>query len=207
MKVKVYDKNKKEVKEAELPESVFAVKINPDLVHQVVLSQQSNRRQNSAHAKTRAEVRGGGRKPWRQKGTGRARHGSTRSPLWKGGGVTFGPRNERNYKKVIPAKMRRKAVLMILSGKLNNDMLTVVDKLDFDKPKTGQMNKILDQLAKGSKMVVLSKMDKNLILSIRNIPKAVSIQATDLNALDLLSYRNVIVSEAGIKKIKETFVG
>ena len=206
MTTDIYNKKGEKIDTIDLPKSVFEVSVNPDLIHQVVLSQQSNRRQGSAHAKMRGEVRGGGRKPWRQKGTGRARHGSTRSPLWKGGGVTFGPRNDRNFKREIPTKMRRKALLMVLSGKAQENMITVVDKLDFDQPKTGEMNKTLNKLAKGSSLLVLSKMDKNLILSVRNIPKVMSIQAKDLNALDLLSYRNVIMSAAGIKKIKDTFV-
>lgn len=206
MKVKLYNQNKKEIGEVELPKKIFEVEISPDLVYQVVLSQQSNRRQGSAQAKTRGEVRGGGRKPWRQKGTGRARHGSIRSPLWRGGGVTFGPRNEKNYKKNIPVKMKRKALLMVLSAKAKEGTIVVVDKLDFNKPNTKQMKETLGKLFKGSGILVLAKMDKNLILSIRNIPKRISMQAKDLNVLDLLNYKNVVISKAGIKKIKDTFI-
>ncbi len=207
MKVKVYNQNKEELKEIELPKEIFEVEVNSDLIHQVVLGQQSNRRQGTAQAKMRGEVSGGGKKPWRQKGTGRARHGSTRSPLWKGGGVTFGPRADRNYKKTIPTKMRRKALTMVLSAKAKESMVIVVDKLDFNKPETKQMKKVLNTLflKDGSGILVLSKMDKNLILSIRNIPKTMSIQAKDLNVLDLLNYKYVVVSEAGIKKIKDVF--
>lgn len=206
MKVKLYNQNKEEIGEVELPKKIFEVEISPDLVHQVVLSQQSNRRQGSAQAKIRSEVRGGGRKPWRQKGTGRARHGSIRSPLWRGGGVTFGPRNEKNYKKDIPVKMKRKALLMVLSAKAKEGTIIVVDKLDFNKPSTKQMKETLGKLFKGSGILVLAKMDKNLILSVRNIPKRISMQAKDLNVLDLLNYKNVVISKAGIKKIKDTFV-
>lgn len=207
MKVKVYNQNKEELREIELPKEIFEVEINSDLIHQVVLGQRSNKRQGTAQAKMRGEVSGGGKKPWRQKGTGRARHGSTRSPLWRGGGVTFGPRADRNYKKTIPAKMRRKALAMVLSAKAKENMILVIDKLDFGKPNTKQMKKVLNTLflKDGSGMLVLSKMDKNLILSIRNIPKTMSIQAKDLNVLDLLNYKYVVVSETGIKKIKETF--
>ncbi|MBU2544833.1 50S ribosomal protein L4 [Patescibacteria group bacterium] len=207
MKVKVYNQNKEELKEIELPKEIFEVEVNSDLIHQVVLGQQSNRRQGTAQAKMRGEVSGGGKKPWRQKGTGRARHGSTRSPLWKGGGITFGPRSDRNYKKTIPTKMRRKALIMVLSAKAKESMVIVVDKLDFNKPETKQMKKVLNTLflKDGSGILVLSKMDKNLILSIRNIPKTMSIQAKDLNVLDLLNYKYVVVSEAGIKKIKDVF--
>jgi len=212
MKVKLYNQNKEEIGKVELPPEVFAVEVNSDLIHQVVLSQRSNRRQGTAQAKIRSEVRGGGRKPWRQKGTGRARHGSTRSPLWRGGGVTFGPRTDKNYKKIIPLKMKRKALLMVLSAKAKEGMILVIDKLKFDSPadgpKTKKMSIVLNKLflKEGSGILVLSKMNKNLILSIRNIPKTMSIQAKDLNALDLLNYKYVVISKAGIKKIKDTFV-
>lgn len=207
MKVKLYNQNKEELGEIELPKEIFEVEVNFDLIHQVVLSQRSNRRQGTAQAKLRSEVRGGGRKPWRQKGTGRARHGSIRSPLWRGGGVTFGPRADKNYKKIIPLKMKRKALLMVLSAKAKEGMVLVIDKLNFTKPKTKEMSTVLNKLflKDGSGILVLSKMNKNLILSIRNIPKTMSIQAKDLNALDLLNYKYVVVSKAGIKKIKDTF--
>ena len=127
MKVKLYNQNKEEAGQVELPKEIFELKINSDLVHQVVLSQQSNRRQNTASTKGRGEVRGGGKKPWRQKGTGRARHGSIRSPLWRGGGVTFGPTTEKNYKKIIPKKIKRKAVLQVLSAKARENLVLVLD--------------------------------------------------------------------------------
>jgi len=206
MLVNIYNQDKDKVGEMELPKEVFEVEINPDLIHQVVLSQQSNRRQGTAQAKMRGEVSGGGKKPWRQKGTGRARHGSNRSPIWKGGGVTFGPRADKNYKRTIPVKMKRKALLMVLSAKAKEGMILVVDKLDFPKPKTKDMVVTLNKLFKGSGILVLAKMDNNLILSVRNIPKTLSIQAKDLNVLDLLKYKYVIMSKAGIKKIKDTFV-
>ncbi len=206
MQVTVYNQNKEEIKKIELPKDVFGVDLNLNLIHQVVLSQQSNRRQGTAQAKMRGEVRGGGRKPWRQKGTGRARHGSNRSPIWIGGGVTFGPRADRNYKKRIPAKMRRKALLMALSSKAKDGSIIIIDKLDFNKPSTKEMSNVLNKFFKGSGLLVLSKMNKSLILSVRNIPKKNSIQATDLNVLDLLNHKYLVVSPAGIKKIKETFV-
>ncbi|MBU3942380.1 50S ribosomal protein L4 [Patescibacteria group bacterium] len=206
MKTTLYNQNKEEIGEVNLPKEIFEVEVNPDLIHQVVLSQQSNRRQGSAHAKMRGEVSGGGKKPWRQKGTGRARHGSTRSPLWKGGGVTFGPRNDKNYKKTIPVKMKRKALFMVLSAKATENMIVVVDKFNITEPKTKEMATSLKKLTDKSALLVLSKMDKNLILSTRNIPKIESIQATDLNVLDLLTYKYVVISKAGIKKIKDTFI-
>ena len=129
MKVPLYNIEGKEEGTALLPKEIFEVKMNADLVHQVVVSQMSNRRQITAHTKDRSEVRGGGRKPWRQKGTGRARAGSSRSPLWKGGGVTFGPRKDRNFKKEIPAKIRKKALFMVLSEKAKENTVIILDIL------------------------------------------------------------------------------
>jgi len=208
MFVKRYNQKGEVVGETELPKEIFEVPFNSDLVHQVVLVQRTNRRQKIAKTKDRSEVRGGGRKPWRQKGTGRARHGSIRSPLWKGGGVTFGPNLEKVFKRKIPKKMRIKALAMVLSAKAKENLLLVLDKLDFDKPKTKKMAEILNKLflKDGSGLVVLSKMNKNLILSIRNISGVSSIQAKDLNVLDLLSHKYVLISESGIKKIKQTFL-
>jgi large subunit ribosomal protein L4 len=119
-----------------LPKEIFDVEINPDLIHQVVVAQTANRRRVIAHTKGRGEVRGGGKKPWRQKGTGRARHGSIRSPLWKGGGVTFGPTKERTFKKEINKKMKRKALFMVLTAKAKNNLLLVLDKIILEQPKT-----------------------------------------------------------------------
>lgn len=207
MKIKVFNQKKEEIGETELPKEIFEVEMNPDLVHQVVLSQQSNRRRKIAKVKDRSEKRGGGRKPWRQKGTGRARHGSIRSPLWRGGGVTFGPNPEKVFKKAIPKKMSRKALFMVLSTKAKDKMIFVLDKLEFEKPKTKAMAEIIQRFfSKDSGLVVFSKMNKNLILSVRNINKVDSIQAKDLNALDLLNYKYILISEAGIEKIKKTFL-
>ncbi len=208
MKVKVYNQKKEEIEEIELPKEIFEIKLNTDLVHQVVLAQTANQRQGSAKVKTRAEVRGGGRKPWRQKGTGRARVGSIRSPIWRGGGVTFGPLTEKVFKKGIPKKMRRKALFMVLSVKAKENLLLVLDKLEIEKPKTKAIAKVLNKLflKKGSGLIVLAKMDKNVILSIKNIPKADTIQAKDLNVLDLLSYKYLIIPKEAIKIIKKTFL-
>src|SRR3989344_4067362 len=126
MKVDLYNQNGEVAGSVNLPKEIFEVKFNADLVHQIAVSQMANKRQVSAHTKIRSEVRGGGKKPWRQKGTGRARHGSIRSPLWRGGGITFGPRNDKVYEKDIPKKMRRKALLMALSQKAKNSQLVVL---------------------------------------------------------------------------------
>ncbi len=193
-------------KEINLPESVFGVKINSDLIYQVVRMQMLLRRQNTAHTKDRSEKRGGGRKPWRQKGTGRARHGSRRSPLWRGGGVTFGPRNERNYKKKINKKVKRKAVFMILSAKKEKEMIFFVSSLDVKEPKTKEVKNFLkNTFCDKSTLIVLPEVDKNVILATRNIENVDTIQAKDLNALDLLSYKHLVVPEKAVDVIEKNF--
>lgn len=208
MIVKVLNQKKEEVGEVELPKEIFGVPMNSDLLHQVVVSQMANRRRKIAKTKDRSEVRGGGRKPWRQKGTGRARAGSIRSPIWRGGGVTFGPRTEKVFKKIIPKKMRRKALFMVLSAKAKEKLLLVLDSLKVEKPKTKVMAEILNKLflKKGSGLVVLSKKDDNIIKAMRNIPKVDTMLATDLNALDLLSYKYVVMPKEAVKVIKDTFL-
>ncbi len=189
-----------------LPKEVFDVKLNTELVHQVVVSQTSNRRQNSAHTKDRSEVRGGGRKPWRQKGTGRARHGSRRSPIWKGGGVTFGPTNERNFKKKVNKKVKRKALLMVLSEKNRKDLIYFTNNFSLDKPKTKEVSGFFKKFVNDKKaLVVLPEIDKNVVLSIRNLENVDTIQAKDINCLDLLSYKYLIVFKPAVGIIKDTF--
>lgn len=208
MKIVIYNQQGKEVGQVALPKEIFSLDINPDLLHQVVVSQMANRRKPVAHTKTRGEVRGGGRKPWRQKGTGRARHGSIRSPIWRGGGVTFGPRKTRVFKKKINKKMKRLALLMALSAKANNNLLVLVDKLRIEKPKTRLMEKILSNLPckKKSSLVVLPEIDRNIIKAISNIPKVDVIQVKQLNALDLLSFKYLILPKEAIKVIQDTFL-
>ena len=208
MKIPVYNQAGDEVGTALLPKEIFDVSVNSDLVHQVVVSQMANRRKVIAHSKDRGEVRGGGRKPWRQKGTGRARHGSIRSPLWKGGGVTFGPTKEKIFKKKIPKKMKRLALFMALSGKAKNNSLILLDKLKIEKPKTKQIFEIFEKIPckNESCLIILPEYDKNLILSSRNLPKVKTIQAKDLNCLDLLSFKYLLMPKETIKAIKETFL-
>lgn len=208
MLIETYDQNGKKIGQARLPSEIFDVKINPDLVHQVVISQVANRRQRIAATKGRSEVRGGGRKPWRQKGTGRARAGSIRSPIWRGGGVTFGPTTEKVFKKRIPKKMRRKALFMVLSAKAKENLLLVLDNLKIEKPKTKLMREILDKLflKKGSGLIALAQKDENIIKAARNIPKTETMQAKDLNVLDLLSFKYLVMPKEVIKVIKETFL-
>ena len=167
----------------------------------------ANQRKVIAHTKDRSEVRGGGRKPWRQKGTGRARHGSRRSPIWKGGGVTFGPTKDRVFDKKINKKMRRKALLMVLSAKAKNNLLLLLDKFDLNQAKTKLMAEVLKKLPiKGSVLIALPKIEKNIILAARNIPRVKTIEARNLNPLDLLSFKYLIISKEAIKAVKDAFI-
>jgi large subunit ribosomal protein L4 len=209
MKAVVYNQEGREAGQVLLPKEIFDVKVNPDLVHQVVVSQAANRRKVIAHTKGRAEVRGGGRKPWRQKGTGRARAGSIRSPLWKGGGVTFGPTKERVFKKKINKKMRRIALSMVLSAKAKNNLLLILDKLSLPEAKTKLMTNILGKLPLkngASCLMALPRADKMIIRAMKNIPRAQTIEARNLNALDLLSFKYLIMPKETIKVIRETFL-
>ncbi|MEA3295644.1 MAG: 50S ribosomal protein L4 [Patescibacteria group bacterium] len=208
MEIQVYNEKGEEQGKTELGSDIFDVKMNFDLVHQTVVTQTANKRQISANTKDRGDVRGGGKKPWRQKGTGRARHGSRRSPIWKGGGATFGPTNERNFKKDISKKMKRKALFTVLSQKLKDNEIFILDKLKIEKPKTKIMLDIIQNLKKEKKasaLIALPNLDRNLILSARNAPKTATIQAKDLNALDLLKYKYLIMPKQSIKVIQETF--
>ena len=207
MKVLIYNQKGEEIGNALLPKEIFEVKINSDLIHQVAISQMANQRKVIAHTKDRSEVRGGGRKPWRQKGTGRARHGSRRSPIWKGGGVTFGPTKDRVFDKKINKKMRRKALLMVLSAKAKNNLLLLLDKFDLNQAKTKLMAEVLKKLPiKGSVLIALPKIEKNIILAARNIPRVKTIEARNLNPLDLLSFKYLIISKEAIKAVKDAFI-
>lgn len=208
MKAPVFDKNGKEIKETLLPKEIFEVKENPDLIYQVVISQTANRRQVSAHTKDRSEVSGGGKKPWRQKGTGRARHGSNRSPIWVGGGVTFGPTKNRVFKQKINKAMRIKALFMVLSAKAKNNLILVLDDYKLEDIKTKSLAKFLKNLPsdKKSTLIVLPKMDKNIILSARNLSRVNTIQAKDLNVLDIASSKYLLLSKESINLIKEIFL-
>jgi len=169
-KVNVYNMQGEIVEEMELSEEIFGVEINEHVVYEVVKNQLANRRQGTQSAKTRAEVRGGGRKPWRQKGTGRARQGSIRSPQWKGGGVVFAPK-PRDYSYSVPKKVRRLALKSVLTDKLQNNEMIVVDQLSFDAPKTKEMKKVLANLKADKKaLIVMAEKDANVIRSANNIP-------------------------------------
>lgn len=189
-----------------LPAEIFEVPMNTDLLHQVVVSQMSNRRVNIAHTKGRGEVRGGGIKPWKQKGTGRARHGSRRSPIWIGGGVTHGPTNEKNFKKILPKNIKRKALFVALSEKARSGLIIKIDSLNLKEIKTKNMIEMLNNLGiKERCLIILSKIDSNIILSSRNIPKVKTIQAKDINPLDIVSSKYLLIDKEGLEVIKETF--
>lgn len=206
--VNTYNMEGKKIGTATLPPEIFDVKMNTDLVHQAVVAQLANSRQKLAHTKDRGEVRGGGIKPWRQKGTGRARHGSIRSPIWRGGGVTFGPTKERIFKKKINKKMKRKALFMVLTSKVKDDELVLLDKLEIKEPKTKLMAKVLEKLLEKkqkSALVVIPKKDENIIKANRNIPYIKILRADSLNVLDLLSFKYLLMPKEAIKVIEKTY--
>lgn len=208
MKVGVYNQEGKEVGTTLLPKEIFEVKLIPDLVYQTVFSQKANRKRVTAQVKDRGDVRGGGKKPWRQKGTGRARHGSRRSPLWKGGGVTFGPTNQKVFKKKINKQARKKALFMVLSEKAKNNSLIVLDDLNLTTAKTKNMAQFLSKLPlKGQTcLLVLPKREKNILTAAANLPKIAVREARNLNALDLLSFKHLIMPKEAIKTLKENFL-
>lgn len=205
MKITIYTKEGKENGAIEAPESIFGLKWNSDLVQQVVMSMESSARTSVAHSKDRSEVRGGGRKPWQQKGTGRARHGSKRSPIWKGGGVTFGPRNDKNYEKKINKKMKTKALFTILSKKAANNEVIFVDSISFAQPKTKDAQAIFTALGKvkGYEMLAARRknrayiaIDENDTLtkkSFANYSNVKTDEVRNLNPLDLLKYKYVVI--------------
>ncbi|MDP3883167.1 MAG: 50S ribosomal protein L4 [Candidatus Staskawiczbacteria bacterium] len=208
MKISVYNQKGEETKDITLPKEIFEVKFNADLVHQVAVSLMANKRQVSAHTKNRSEVSGGGKKPWRQKGTGRARHGSNRSPIWRGGGITFGPRNDTIYAREIPKKMRRKALFMVLSDKAKNNQLVILESIKLENSKTKEMAKSLGKLPcrDQSTLIALPNYDKKIFLASRNIKKTSIDDARNLNVLDLLNFKYLLLTKDSIKTIEKTFI-
>ena len=202
MKAEVINQKNEKVGEIDLPETVFNVKWNPDLVHQVLSVQIANKRHPLAHTKDRSEVRGGGKKPWRQKGTGRARHGSRRSPLWSGGGITFGPRNEKIFARKINKKMRQLAVISVLSKKLADKEIKIIDNLNFPDHKTKNLQLLTKSVIKNSSaLLVVESKNKNIYMASRNLPKIFASSVNNLNVYDLLAKRYVIFSEASVKEL------
>lgn len=203
-KVAVYNIEGEQVGDLELRDEIFGVDTNEALMHQAVVRHLANQRQGTSATKTRSEVSGGGRKPWRQKGTGRARHGSTRSPIWVGGGVTFGPQ-PRDYRQRLPKKARRAALRSALSGKVRAGEFVVVDELRLAKPQTKEMARILSNLTDDAKrtLVVTADADKNVVLSTRNIPGTGSSRARDLNVYDVLDHAKIVITRDAVAVIEE----
>lgn len=206
--VNLYKQDGKTSGNVELPDGLFAVQVKPDVIHEVLVAQLANGRARLAQAKDRSEVRGGGKKPWKQKGTGRARHGSRRSPIWSGGGVTFGPNAARNFAKKVNKKVRRKALAMVLSDKLKNERLIVVDNLNLAEAKTATLATVRGTLpgAGRSTLIVTTKEQSNVVTAAKNLPKTTTIAATSLNVRDLLKFQYVIMSEEAVNVLKETYL-
>lgn len=204
MKTKIYNLKGEDAGEIDLPEKIFAYPWNSDLVHQAARAQLDNLRRPWAHAKGRGEVSGGGKKPWRQKGTGRARHGSIRSPLWKGGGVTHGPLSEKDYSVKINKKMLRSAIYSVLSKKLADNELKVVDFLELNSHKTKELHSLLKEFLRDSINALLIPVSKNKTIhrASRNLPKVKSLSPLSLNVRELLQYKNILIDKNAVAEIK-----
>lgn len=204
-KVDVYDIKGKKVSDVELAETIFGIEPNEAIVHSVLVNYLANQRQGTQSTKTRAEVRGGGRKPWRQKGTGRARQGSIRAPQWVKGGIALGPK-PRSYKYTVNKKERRLAIKSLLSSKVIENELTVVDKLELAEIKTKTMVKALADLkVEGKTLIVLPENNKNVLMSARNIEGVKTITLNNINVFDLLKYNNLVLPLETVKKIEEVY--
>ena len=202
-KVALYNIEGNQVGEIELRDDVFGVEVNESVLHQVVRAQLANKRQGTQSALTRAEVRGGGIKPWRQKGTGRARHGSIRSPIWVGGGVVFGPK-PRSYRQALPRKVRRAALKSALSAKVKAGDLIVLDQLSLPEIKTKRMAEVLKAVGASDKaLVVMAQPDRNVELSARNLPGVALRPARGINAYDVLKYRTLVITKDGVAQVEE----
>ena len=202
--VKVYNIEGKEVGTMELNDAVFGVEVNEHLMHMAVVSQLANKRQGTQSAKTRAEVSGGGRKPWKQKGTGHARQGSTRSPQWTGGGVVFAPK-PRDYSIKMNKKEKAAAIKSVLTSKVAEEKFIVVEGLTFDEIKTKKMAAVLENLKVNKALVVLDKKDENVILSARNLPAVRTTMSGSVNVYDVLKYDNVVITKDAVAKIEEVY--
>ena len=212
LEMAVYDQGGKEISKIGLPQEIFGLKINNSVVQQAVQAQLANTRQSVAHTKDRGEVRGGGKKPWRQKGSGRARHGSRRSPIWVGGGTTFGPRSEKNYGQKINKKLKRQALFMVLAGKLKDGQLLVLDDLKLQNPKTREMaaivnnlkTKVITDLDRGA-LIILPQKNETVIRAAKNLSKFQTIGAANLNIVDLLNKKYLVLLKDSIETIKKTY--
>ena len=202
--VSVYNMEGNEVGTLELNDAVFGVEVNEHLVHLAVVAQLANKRQGTQKAKTRSEVSGGGRKPWRQKGTGHARQGSTRSPQWKGGGVVFAP-TPRDYTIRLNKKEKRAALRSALTSRVQDNKFIVVDELKFDEIKTKKFQNVMDNLKVSKALVVLADNDQNTVLSARNIAGGKTSQVGSINVYDILKYNTVVATKAAVASIEEVY--
>ncbi len=202
--VSVYNMEGKEVGKMDLNDAVFGVEINEHLVHMAVVQNLANKRQGTQKAKTRSEVSGGGRKPWRQKGTGHARQGSTRAPQWKGGGVVFAP-TPRDYSFKLNKKEKRAALKSVLTSRVQDNKLIVLDELKFDAIKTKEFKKVMDNLKVSKAMVVIGGQDENVILSARNLPTVNTAVAENINVYDILKGDTLVLTKDAVAKIEEVF--
>ena len=204
-KIDVYDMKGKKVSDVELADSIFGIEPNEAIVHSVLVNYLANQRQGTQSTKTRAEVRGGGKKPWRQKGTGRARQGSIRAPQWIKGGIALGPK-PRSYKYTVNKKERRLAIKSLLSSKVIEKELTVVDKLELKEIKTKSMVNALSALkVEGKTLIIVPETNKNVLMSARNIEGVKTITANNINVFDLLKYTNLILPVDTVKKLEEVY--
>ena len=203
-KVSVYNMEGKEVETMELDDAVFGVEVNEHLVHMAVVQQLANNRQGTQKAKTRSEVRGGGRKPWRQKGTGHARQGSTRAPQWTGGGVVFAP-TPRDYSFKLNKKEKRAALKSALSSRVAENKFVVVDELKFDAIKTKDFAKVMSNLGVEKALVVINDNDTNVVMSAKNIPTVKAASTSTINVYDILKYNTVVVTKDAVNTIQEVY--
>ena len=203
-KVSVYNMEGKEVETMELDDAVFGVDVNEHLVHMAVVQQLANNRQGTQKAKTRSEVRGGGRKPWRQKGTGHARQGSTRAPQWTGGGVVFAP-TPRDYSFKLNKKEKRAALKSALSSRVAENKFVVVDELKFDAIKTKDFAKVMSNLGVEKALVVINDNDTNVVMSAKNIPTVKTASTSTINVYDILKYNIVVVTKDAVNTIQEVY--
>ncbi|MGI5859429.1 MAG: 50S ribosomal protein L4 [Tepidanaerobacteraceae bacterium] len=206
-KVTLFNIQGEQVGEIELSDDVFGTEVRPDILHRAMVNYLANQRQGTANTLTRAEVAGGGRKPWRQKGTGRARHGSIRSPLWRKGGVTFGPK-PRSFKTTMPKKLKRFALKSALSAKIVENELILLDSLSMEAPKTKEMVSILKNLKADKKsLIVMATKDKNIEKSARNLPGVKATYVNTLNVYDILDHDNLIMTKEAARRVEEVYAG
>ena len=202
--VSVYNTDGKEVEKIDLSDNIFGVEINETLVHKAVVAHLANRRQGTQSALTRSEVRGGGKKPWRQKGTGHARQGSIRAPQWTGGGVVFAPK-PRDYSQKMNKREKQIALFSVLTSKVQDDKLLVVDSLDMETPKTAAFVKVLGNLKADKALVVTSEKNDNLVLSARNIPDVKTVPTNAINVFDILNHEALVITKDAVKAIEEVY--